>query len=270
MAWDEIPLYPSPGVNPDVERVLFSGDNAYIYGDTRIGVWTVPAGVTSFSFVISGGGGYDSIRPEDVPIAGPVPAAFFDVPCTPGDEWLLEGGDGIYDPNTLLASQRNTFPGGDGYYPGTGTNAGLCGGGASVLRRRNGSGTLIAAVAAGWGGPWVGPTGSIDVPVAGGVSTGGFIAEPGSVTPGGASSAGGGGGGGIPGGAAGASTGDAGSSGDSYLPGTPYSSLGGEPSPTRAEVDGASGPFPVTSLGGVVIWYYRPLSAGWSIDEIKF
>lgn len=274
----------SAGVTPGISRVLVHGGlvrPGTIFDFTaQIGTWTVPEGVESFTVQIGGalatpfgtGGGSPSSVPEQ--------AVFYDVPCTPGDQWLLEPGDspGGQQPYRL---GRNTLHGGDGGAvpsPTTDDDFGYAGAGASILWRRTTSDEVLALMG-GQGGAGVDADGSripeliVDEAPAGATSYGGFTDLSGGSSGTDTSYLAGGGGGGYPGGAAATADATAGTSGGSYLPDVSGSSLGGAASPAAGDIASI---FPVAPLewrqGIVAIWYWTPVPkrAAWSVDEIKF
>ncbi len=257
----ESPLLPFT-VASDVQGVSVSGDTAFLTsgdGFPPVGVLTIPPGVFSFSFALCGGG-------TAFGEPGTVPVAFFDVPCTPGEEWLLEGGDGPLAANEIISCKRNTYQGGDG---GNGTfvfGFGFAGGGASRFSRRTGG--VEWAVAGGRGGFYNPPVGG-GVPAADGPVT---VTAPGAASGSHGTTgafAAGGGGGGHPGGAGGAAPGD-GESGGSRYPTAPGGSLGGLPSPTWTEWTGAAFPVAGYVVGQVWAWWFPPAVSGWTTGSVGF
>ncbi len=270
VAITEVALTPTLSPTGQVLTVGQGGDSFNPFGDIIYGVWTVPAWLRSFSVYIVGGGGNDAVGTGgESPAGANSPAVFYNVPCTPGDEWLLEAAWGVYHDAPGFAPQRNTYNGGSGIGVPP-SSLGYAGGAASVLRRRNGSGTSMFALAAGYGGNWVVASTVTAVADESGIVTyGGFTSEPGAATDGQSSgiSDGAGGGAGWPGGEHGPATATAGLSGGMYLPAPNGSSLGGPPSPPFSAVYGSirPEPWPPSGLGSVFIWYYPENMQGWRV-----
>lgn len=273
------------GIAPGISRVLVHGGlirPGTIFDFTpQIGTWTVPPGVESFTVQIGGatatpystGYGYPTYLPEQ--------AVFYDVPCTPGDVWLLEPGDSSNGDQPFRLG-RNTIHGGAGQvlpFPTSDDEFGYAGAGASILWRRTTSDEVLALMG-GQGGMGVDADGHrspehiVDEAPPGPITYGGFTDLSGASDGADTVYLAGGGGGGYPGGAAGAADAEAGMSGGSYLPDVSGSSLGGAPSPTAGYIASI---FPVAPRewrqGIVAIWYWTPapvIVGGWKIDNIAF
>jgi hypothetical protein len=252
--------------DPRVDFVNVSGDVIQRFGSAPLGVWTVPLGVAVFSAAFRGAS--DPVDP--VPPTG---AVIYNVPCVPGEHWLLEGGDGpffsvVAGAETGEACLRNTFHGGDALA------APHAGSGASVLWHRGGIDDVFAVMG---GRAGVGGSTSYTEPPDGPVSYGGLVSPAGGSS--GADQStyldGGAGGGGWPGGAAGAVAGAPGVSGGNYLPAPSGSEITTVPIPSpRLDQLFPTSAVPASpGVGQVWVWYYRQLpitEVGWAIGHIWF
>lgn len=265
--------------NPAVSMVVMLGRLNIFDLTPQVGVWTVPTGVESFTVQIGGAPATPYTPDFDPPEYPIVQAVFYDVPCTPGDRWLLEPGD---PDNVDIARTRGTLHGGQGRSTSPPTPdqfpLGAAGGGASILSRRTTSDEVFA-VHGGQGGAgydldsMASPALTAVQAPPGPVSYGGFTDLSGAGV--GADQTtfyGGGGGGGYPAGAAAGADVTAGESGGSYLPDVTGSSLGGAASPDSFDI-ASSGTWAPSGMevGIVAIWYWRPTRRQvWAIDATPF
>ena len=265
--------------NPAVSYVFVQGDLFALDHTPQQWVWTVPPDVTSFTLQVAGGPGNRAPAGLSSPAVPVASAIFYDVPCTPGDEWVLEPGD---RGGNVTTRHRGTLHGGDGQqppFPSTDTDYGLAGGGASIVSRRRTSDEVFA-IYGGQGGAGIDsdshriPEIIADEAPLGPVTIGGFTDLTGT-SPGEDQAAvdGGGGGGGRPGGAAATVAVTHGESGGSWWPATNYSSLGGPPSPTALDIAGTSSWHPQnwpTGLVAIFFWRPTPRTSGFHIDVTPF
>ncbi len=279
----EYALVPVEGAahDPTVSLVIMAGAAHALDHTPQVGVWTVPDDVHSFTLRAGGAPATPYTAGFD-PVTYPVEhAVIWDVPCTPGDQWLLEPGDPGTAPSVAFGG-RGTLSGGAGRsvpFPTVDDPTGIAGGGASILSRRRGTDEVFA-VLGGQGGIGVDndshriPTMIVDEAPPGPVDYGGFTDLTGA-SPGASQGPfyGGGGGGGMPGGAAAAADSLAGESGGSYLPVASHTSAGGPPSPDSYAIANTGTWTPGGFAYGIVSIYYwtpAPAAGGWSIDAIEF
>jgi hypothetical protein len=249
--------------DPPIDFVQSSGGLIVRDGPMLIGVWTVPPGVRSFSMALRGG----SEPFIDIPAPG---AYFLNVPCTPGEQWLLEGGDGPYALDAGKACRRNTFHGGDSILDPFESSSVHSGNGASVLWKR-GTEDEVFAVMGGRGGLGVAGGAVIVVPADGPISYGGLTSPSGGSNGGDQTTytTSGAGSGGWPGGAAATAAESPGQDGGGYLPDVSGSTLGPIASPLFDQFF-AGGTFPITGGPGQVwIWYFRPPPAVPVVGRIR-
>ena len=248
-------------VAPGILRVFVSG-NESASPPTFTGVWTVPVGVYSFTVFLMGGASQGDFEWAQA-VSG---AGFVNVPCSPGQEWLLEaGGPRANRGNGTVFGGYGSTP--FGYDPGEG------GGGASTLQLR---GDAMWAVAGGRGGSGhsgggPGVAGTVHLADTTNPVTywgGGGAPQDGEDAVYASNGRGGGGGGWGGPAAAGGTDGAPGDNGGSYYP--PSTDLGGPDSPSWGDLSIDPETYIQFERGGVEVWYRIGSNRGWLIDETPF
>lgn len=262
----DLPLPAAPWSGSDIAWVYKCGDISATYDDFAEGVWTVPSGVTSVSFMLFGAVGFAPGFPQADRMT---PVHSVNWPVTPGDEVRFGSG--------APAGQGHPTHNGHGNHPWVGGTAqqnasnyrAYSGGGASVLTIA-GSVVAVGGGGAGWfldldTGTATAPTGGTAGSGAGGAGGDGALPLPTFDD-----RSGGGGGGAAPG--AGGAVNGFGENGGSLVP---SADGGGDPSPSWAELgldpDDTSPWLPQLSL--VALWYFIPAEAaarGWHLGRVRY
>jgi hypothetical protein len=238
----EYPIGPGFQVAPNVWFTVTFGGSPGTYPPPNAAVWTVPAGVRSFTAQVVGGSTADQFGGAAYATSH---RRFYNIPTEPGDEWLCEVSYSTIPGGTAAASPP---------YPA----------GPATLLYKRGEQPII--VAGGRGGFGLVPGSGFDVPDVPSDTDDPYVTSGGTAQPGanGTGSLGGGGGGGW--GSAPASGGAAGLPGQNGTSLYPPSPLSSRPSPTEDEI-GSWSPS-VATIG--LFWYLTAPSAGWVIDSTGF